>query len=121
MTENPIEILRGWISTGALLGLLTLAARLWIQNRKLRMQEKIDDRQGFGALIEALSGEVADLRVENGVLRREVRELHGIIDGIARGDLQARTSAQVLDIRANSTVIPPATAAALDRIEGKKE
>jgi predicted RNase H-like nuclease (RuvC/YqgF family) len=61
MTGTAIEALRGWISTGALLGLLTFAARYLIQNRKLRMQEKIDDRQGFGTLIERLEANIERL------------------------------------------------------------
>lgn len=55
MTDPTIEVLRGWISTGALVGLLTLAARLWIQNRRLSMQSKVEDRQGYGSLIESMS------------------------------------------------------------------
>lgn len=56
-----IEVIRAWVSTGALLGLLTFASRLWVQNRKLRMQEKVEDRQGFGALIEAMGKEISRL------------------------------------------------------------
>lgn len=56
MTDtSAIEWLRGWISTGALIGLLTLASRLWLQNRKLSMQAKIEDRQGYGVLIESFT------------------------------------------------------------------
>lgn len=126
MNATALETLRGWISTGTLLAMLGFIARLWvtnrklgIENRKLGMQEKVEDRQGFGALIEALSREVASLREENTALRHEVRELHGLIDGMRRGDMQARASAQVLELRAKSPdTLPPATAAALDRIEG---
>lgn len=52
---TPIEFVRQWISTGALIGLLTLASRLWLQNRKLSMQAKGEDRQGYGTLIDSLS------------------------------------------------------------------
>ncbi|QPQ55605.1 hypothetical protein IC614_03105 [Allosphingosinicella flava] len=83
-------------------------ARLWVTNRKLRMQEKIDDRQGFGELIQALSGEVAALRTENQALREEVRQLHGIIDGMRRGDLSAKISAQrdLIDVLPETAVSP---------------
>jgi len=119
VNATALETLRGWISTGTLLTMLAFIARLWVTNRKLRMQEKVEDRQGFGSLIEALSKEVAALRDENNLLRREVRELHGLIDGMRRGDMQARASAQVLELRAKGPdAIPPGTAAALDRIEG---
>ena len=81
---DPLEILRGWISTGALIGLLTLASRLWIQNRKLRMQEKIDDRQGFGELINAMNVEMARLRTRVETLERERDGEHKLIVELLR-------------------------------------
>jgi hypothetical protein len=61
-----LETVRAWISTGALIGLFTLASRLWIQNRRLSMQAKVEDRQGYGTLITTLTSEVERLanRVE---------------------------------------------------------
>lgn len=81
---TDLETIRGWVSTGALLGLLTFAGRLWIQNRRLRMQEKIEDRQGYGKLIETMGREidrltarVASLETENERDHRLLLELLG--------------------------------------------
>lgn len=84
MTGDTVEILRGWISTGALLGLLTLAARLWVQNRKLRMQEKIDDRQGFGELINAMGAEMTRLRERVETLEKQRDGEHALIVDLLR-------------------------------------
>lgn len=121
--DSAIETARAWISTGFLGGLLFIVAKLGkpvteylIETHKLRAQTKKDDRQGFGELIETLSKEVKELRVENSALRSEIRSLHDLIDGMQRGDLQARRSAQVVELRATGAQVPPATAAALDRM-----
>lgn len=117
-----VEIVRGWMSTGFLAALVFMVARLGkpvadylIETHRLRAQEKKDDRQGYGELIEALTKEVHDLRSENTAMRREIRELHGMIDGLVRGDLQARRSAQahlLEDVRE----VAPATAEALAKM-----
>lgn len=128
MSANAfIETARGWISTGFLGALLFLVAKLGkpvteylIETHKLRAQEKKDDRQGFGELIEALSKEVKDLRLENISLRAEIRTLHDLINGMSRGDLQARLSAQVVELRASDTSATPATAAAIGRMKDQQ-
>lgn len=63
---SAIEFVRQWVSTGALIGLLTLASRLWLQNRKLSMQSRVEDRQGYGVLIESLTKRLSeqDERIE---------------------------------------------------------
>lgn len=76
MTES-VEALRGWISTGALLGLLTLASRLWLQNRKLRMQEKGEDRQGFGILIDRLTANIERLERKLCEAEERIKTLEG--------------------------------------------
>jgi len=76
---TPIEWIRGWISTGALIGLLTLASRLWLQNRKLSMQAKIEDRQGFGTLIDSMSAEVRRLSERVAELERGKEHDHKLI------------------------------------------
>lgn len=56
MTDlSTIETIRGWASTGALGGLLGIASHLWLKNRKLSMQSRVEDRQGYGVLIESLT------------------------------------------------------------------
>ena len=127
--QSAAEIIRPWISTGFLGAITLLVARLGkpitdylIETHRLRAQEKKDDRQGYGELIEALSKEVHELRAETTRQRAEIRSLHDLIDGMTRGDLQARRSAQVVELRAmQPDVVPPGTAAALDRLEGRGE
>lgn len=117
------DLVRPWVSTG-FLGLITLliarlgkpVAEYLIETHKLRAQEKKDDRQGYGDLIKTLSTEVHELRAENTLMRKEIRELHGLIDGMRRGDMQARQSAQYVELSAAPAgTVPPATAAAIDR------
>lgn len=77
--DIALETIRGWISTGALLGLLTLAGRLWVQNRKLRMQEKIEDRQGYGHLLAAQGAELKRLSERVASLEEEKARDHSLI------------------------------------------
>lgn len=95
-------MLRGWVSTGALLGLLTLASRLWLQNRKLRMQEKIDDRQGYGGLIEAQGKELARLATRVETLETEREGQHKLIVEL----LQQTNRTQAIAILARNDVSP---------------
>ena len=92
-----------------------------IETHKLRAQEKKDDRQGYGDLIEALSTEVRELREETARQRTEIRSLHDLIDSMTRGDLQARISTQSAVLQnLPADFVPPATAAALNRIQDVK-
>lgn len=105
MTELTLEMLRGWISTGALLGLLTLAGRLWVQNRKLRLQERADDRLGYGTLIETLEKDVRGVREQHAECERRLSMMQGEIDGLRRMFITQSTVAAV-------ALSPTATAAA---------
>lgn len=128
-----LEAVRPWLGTGGILGILILVARYGaplakqvseylIERQKLRMQEKKDDRQGFGDLIEELRKEVSGLRAENATLRQEVRSLHSMIDGMRRGTLQDNLSAQraVVD-NLPEEMVTPAVRASLERIKGAGE
>jgi len=129
MNDQAIEIVRSWMSTGFLAAITLLIGRMGrpvaeylIETHRLRAQEKKDDRQGYGELIEALSREVHELRAETTRQRAEIRSLHDLIDGMTRGDLQARRSAQVVELHAlPAGSVPPATAAAIGRMEGNGE
>lgn len=120
------DAIRPWLSTGFLGALCLMVARIGkpvatylIETHKLRAQEKKDDRQGYGDLIEALSTEVRELRDETARQRVEIRSLHNLIDGMNRGDLQARISTQATVLHdLPPEVVPPSTAAALDRLRG---
>lgn len=102
MSVTAIEALRGWISTGALLGLLTLASRLWLQNRKLRMQEKIEDRQGLAFVIEGMGKEIDRLSKRVATLETEKEHDHNLIVELLRQ--MSRT--QAVSILASKTVSP---------------
>jgi chromosome segregation ATPase len=42
------------VNGGLLLGILTILLKTWIQSRRVRIEEKRDDRDGYGKLIQAL-------------------------------------------------------------------
>jgi ABC-type sugar transport system substrate-binding protein len=79
--NNPtlMEWIRGWISTGALVALVGYAAKLQLQNRKLTMQSKVEDRQGFGTLIDSMSAEVRRLSERVADLERGKEADHKLI------------------------------------------
>lgn len=110
---TPLEIIRGWISTGALIGLLTLASRLWVQNRRLTMQGKVDDRQGFGALIDALTKDIDRLRARVETLETEKDRDHRLIMELL-GQLNRTQAASILA----SQNISPELRGAMDAIVG---
>lgn len=51
-----------WVNTATLLGMAGLIFRFWTENRRLRMAENKDDREGYGVLIAALQGDVKNVR-----------------------------------------------------------
>jgi hypothetical protein len=79
-----LELLRPWISTGALLGLLELARRLWVQNRQLRMAENKDDREGYGVLIRALQEDIVAVRAEHRRCEDRLSKIEGELMGFHR-------------------------------------
>lgn len=91
--------------------------------RELDIGENSGLRKEFIEEMAALREEVAGLRVENGELRREIRALHGIIDGMRRGQLQADLS----EHSAMARQLPGLTAEmdraldALERVKGVAE
>lgn len=118
MTEpSAIEWIRGWVSTGALIGLLTLASRLWLQNRKLSMQSKIDDRQGFGSLIDNMSKEITRLSDRVADLERGKDLDHKLIIGLL-AQLNRNQAVAILATQTVSDELRPALEAAMG--EGKR-
>lgn len=92
-----------------------------IEARKVGIEEDDFDRKGWRELIEELSKQVADLRAENGQLRDEVRQLHTIMEGMRRQNLQEGSSAARAVLAAlPQENIPPATREALRRVRGDK-
>lgn len=89
--DSPLEIIRAWISTASLVGLLGLAGRMWLQNRRLElknrelgMQEKVEDRQGYGDLIKAMGAEINRLRERIETLETERAGEHALIVELLR-------------------------------------
>lgn len=92
-----LEVVRPWISTGALLGLLELARRLWAQNRQLRLAENKDDRDGYGVLIKALQDDVIAVRAEHRKCEDRLSKIEGELMGFHRQALlQSQQAAAAL-------------------------
>jgi hypothetical protein len=95
---SGLEAIRPWLGTGGILGCLGFAARMWVVNRRLAMEEKKDDRQGYGELIEAMQKQIAALgrelvevrnqllecRDEHAAAKRQAKELSAQVDGLHR-------------------------------------
>lgn len=114
------------INATALITLIGLILRHRVVNRKIDIEEGDFDRRGWKELIgtlteqvDRLSKQVADLQTENGQLRTEVRDLHGVLEGIRRQNLQEGSSAAAAVLAAIPPEnIPPATRDALRRVRG---
>jgi hypothetical protein len=92
-----LELLRPWISTGALLGLLTLAYRLHVENRRLRIAENKDDREGYGVLIKALQDDIIAVRAEHRRCEDRLSKIEGELMGFHRQALiQSQQGAAVV-------------------------
>lgn len=118
MTLDPtIEFVRQWISTGALLGCLTFASRLWLQNRRLTMQSKVEDRQGFGTLIDGMGKrlERQDQRIAE--LEKGRDNDHRLIIALL-GQLNRNQAVAILATQTISPELRPALEAAIGKPEG---
>lgn len=109
------------------IGMLGLLLRYQIAARKLRLEEEVGDRAGWREVIDALreqvtqlSTQVTELQGENTALRKEIRELHGVIDGMRRDNLQKGNSAALAVANAlPEGSVPPSTLASIKRIAGE--
>jgi hypothetical protein len=62
-----------WLRAGGVVGTLALLVKFYLENRKLRLQEKHDDRDGYGVLIQTLQADVTNVREQlRGVHRQLV-------------------------------------------------
>lgn len=112
---TPIEFVRQWISTGALIGLLTLASRLWLQNRKLSMQAKSDDRQGFGTLIDQMSKRMEKQDARIAELEKGRDNDHRLIIALL-GQLNRNQAVAILATQTVSEELRPALEAAMGEV-----
>lgn len=80
-----LESARPWISTVSLMGLLEFARRLWVQNRKLKLVENKDDRDGYGALIATLQTAITSMEAKHTADMTLIRTEHSSqVERIAR-------------------------------------
>ena len=92
-----LEVLRPWVSTGALLGLFGLAFKLHVENRRLRIAENKDDREGYGVLIKALQEDIIAVRAEHRRCEDRLSKIEGELMGFHRQALlQSQLGAAVL-------------------------
>lgn len=80
-----------WVQSGASIGLLALCSKLYVDNRKLRLEEKKvdldenkDERDGYGQLIKALRDDVADVREQLKICKDEHTKTSMELDGLRR-------------------------------------
>lgn len=60
-----IEETRPWWNTAGITGLCAWAGRMWITNRKMRLDENKDDRDGYGALIATLQAAITGMEAKH--------------------------------------------------------
>lgn len=109
----------GPLNTGLIsimITLLLVAMKNQVANRKMTIQVNGEVRSEFIEEMQALRVEVKGLRDENENLRREVRDLHGVIDGMRREGLAGQLTAQ----RVVAEMMPqtPAMERALRTLDG---
>lgn len=96
--------------------------RLYVLARPRMLELEIGQNTGlrkeFIEEMQALREEVKGLRLENGELRHEIRELHQIIDGMRREQLQAGASEHA--VLARHLPLTPAMSRALDSLDQVK-
>ncbi len=116
----------GWLlCVLGLAGLIQLGRVIAMQRPKmkeLQIGENAGIRAEFIEEMKELRGEIKGLRDENAALRSEVRNLHGIIDGMRRESLQVGLSTQRAVVSSlPPDMVPEKTREALERIEGGEE
>lgn len=112
----------GWtLCVLALIGVVVLLKILAAQRPKMKELEIGEDasiRAFMAEQMGELREEMKGLRDENHALRKEVRDLHGVIDGMRREALQAGISTQrAVAESLPAGFVPPATQDALNRMK----
>ena len=80
---NLPEILEGARTAGTL-GLLVLAVKLFVDNRKLKLAENKDDREGWGDLIKALRDDVQTVRRDHAECQQRLTAMERELDGMRK-------------------------------------
>lgn len=61
MAELGLGTVGESIRTGGIVAMLLVVMRFYLANRKLKMEARKDDRQGYGDLIDKLKAQIADI------------------------------------------------------------
>lgn len=110
----------GGVGNWAIFAAVVVAiVRIIPQMAKLKVEENAGLRREFIDEMRQLRDEVTQLRTENDILRKEVRELHGVIDGMRRENLTSHIVTQ-RDALGDRELSPPMQRAVgkLDEIVG---
>lgn len=87
-----------WSGVTVVLTIVVLAVVAYIRIlprlKELEINNSAGLRKEFIDEMGALRRDVKDLRNENDLLRKEIRELHGVIDGLRRANQAAQISGQ---------------------------
>ncbi len=73
-----------WVRTGGTLGLLALAAKLFLDNRRLSLTKAKDDRDGYGVLITALQDDIARVREQHRQCEERLNKVEAELVGVHR-------------------------------------
>lgn len=126
ISPETIEHIRGWVSTGFLGFLSIIGARFatplsgyLIRRNELRLQERKDEREGYGPLIDSLTSEVK--RISEALVRCQeqhdqdglrISKLEAEITGYQRS-LIARSAHEVMEVPGTAGNVAAKTAAAV--------
>jgi hypothetical protein len=72
--ELGIDQIGEWVRTGGTVGLMALAAKLFIDNRRLNLATSKDNRDGYGNLIGLLEARVGRLEVSEQRCQRDLAD-----------------------------------------------
>lgn len=101
------------INGGFLVAVVGMLLKYRLDNRKVTVEDNKGLRAEFIAEMHALRDDVKALRTENDGLRKEVRDLHFVIDGMRKQNL----ATQMAMLRAGEDRVSPEIEAAMDALE----
>lgn len=125
MPESLASLLE-WVRTGGMLGLLALSIKLYVDNRKLRLEESREDREGWGELIKLLREQVNRMEQELKEAAAKIKVLENERDS-ERAQVMAlvnqlnRTQSLALKEAGTAAIVAPSTSAAIDKMLERKE
>ena len=73
-----------WVSAGGIVGMLALLIKFYLENRKLKLQERHEDRDGYGVLIQALQADVVQVREQHRECESRLTEVEAQLRGVHR-------------------------------------